>query len=107
MIQIRGLHVRYQSERGEMHAVRGIDLEVKEGEFYTLLGPSGCGKTTTLRCLAGLEVASVVVSPWPGEPSAMELSNLETIRQIGAAAVETLPRLDLSSPKVSPKARAP
>ncbi len=59
MIQISGLHVRYQSDRGEVHAVRGIDLVVKEGQFYTLLGPSGCGKTTTLRCLAGLETATV------------------------------------------------
>jgi ABC-type sugar transport system ATPase subunit len=37
------------------HAVRGIDLEVGDGEFVTLLGPSGCGKTTTLRLIAGLE----------------------------------------------------
>jgi len=58
MIEIRGLHVRYQSDQGEVHAVRGIDLAVKEGQFYTLLGPSGCGKTTTLRCLAGLESAT-------------------------------------------------
>ena len=58
MIEIRGLHVRFRSERGEVHAVRGIDLAVKEGQFYTLLGPSGCGKTTTLRCLAGLESAT-------------------------------------------------
>ena len=58
MIEIRGLHVRYQSDRGVVHAVRGIALTVKEGQFYTLLGPSGCGKTTTLRCLAGLESAS-------------------------------------------------
>jgi iron(III) transport system ATP-binding protein len=58
MIEIRGLHVRYQSERGEVHAVRGIDLAVRQGQFYTLLGPSGCGKTTTLRCLAGLEQAA-------------------------------------------------
>jgi iron(III) transport system ATP-binding protein len=36
-------------------AVAGVSLEVKEGQFYTLLGPSGCGKTTTLRCVAGLE----------------------------------------------------
>jgi spermidine/putrescine transport system ATP-binding protein len=36
-------------------AVDGIDLEIKPGEFFTLLGPSGCGKTTTLRMLAGFE----------------------------------------------------
>jgi len=36
-------------------AIDGVDLEVKEGELFTLLGPSGCGKTTTLRCVAGLE----------------------------------------------------
>ena len=36
-------------------AVRGVDLEIRRGEFFTLLGPSGCGKTTTLRMIAGLE----------------------------------------------------
>ncbi len=36
-------------------AVDGLDLQVKDGEFVTLLGPSGCGKTTTLRMIAGLE----------------------------------------------------
>src|SRR5258706_12164055 len=36
-------------------AVDGIDLEVAEGEFVTLLGPTGCGKTTILRIVAGLE----------------------------------------------------
>jgi iron(III) transport system ATP-binding protein len=58
MIEIRGLQVRYRSDRGDVHAVRGIDLKVEQGQFYTLLGPSGCGKTTTLRCLAGLEAAT-------------------------------------------------
>lgn len=38
-----------------VHAVRDLDLEVRDGEFFTLLGPSGCGKTTTLRMIAGLE----------------------------------------------------
>ncbi len=36
-------------------AVREMDLEIGEGEFFTLLGPSGCGKTTTLRMIAGFE----------------------------------------------------
>jgi iron(III) transport system ATP-binding protein len=55
MIRIEDLHVRYQTERGEVDAVRGIDFEVTQGQFFTLLGPSGCGKTTTLRSVAGLE----------------------------------------------------
>ncbi|PPE06826.1 spermidine/putrescine ABC transporter ATP-binding protein [Mesoplasma corruscae] len=38
--------------------LKGIDLNIKEGEFITLLGPSGCGKTTTLRIIAGFEKAN-------------------------------------------------
>jgi iron(III) transport system ATP-binding protein len=55
MIRIDNLEVRYETEEGPVHAVRGISLHVEKGQFYTLLGPSGCGKTTTLRCVAGLE----------------------------------------------------
>ena len=56
MIRIQNLHMYYRTERGSVHAVRGIDVDVKAGQFYTLLGPSGCGKTTTLRSVAGLEI---------------------------------------------------
>ena len=38
---------------GSVCALKTINLEIKEGEFITLLGPSGCGKTTTLRLIAG------------------------------------------------------
>ena len=40
---------------GEFAAVEEMDLEIGQGEFFTLLGPSGCGKTTTLRMVAGFE----------------------------------------------------
>ncbi len=57
MIRVQGLAKAFATARGEVRAVRGIDLEVAEGEVVVLLGPSGCGKTTTLRCIAGLERA--------------------------------------------------
>ena len=38
---------------GSVHAVRDVTLEIRDGEFFTLLGPSGCGKTTLLRMIAG------------------------------------------------------
>ena len=40
---------------GDVAAVDGINLEVHDGEFFSLLGPSGCGKTTTLRMIGGFE----------------------------------------------------
>src|ERR1700675_47225 len=39
----------------DVTAVAGINLDMPEGEFFSLLGPSGCGKTTTLRLIAGFE----------------------------------------------------
>lgn len=50
-VKIRNLRKTF----GNYEAIRGAELEVREGEFVTLLGESGCGKTTTLRCIAGLE----------------------------------------------------
>jgi len=50
-IRLRGLVKRY----GDTAAVAGVDLDVRRGEFFTLLGPSGSGKTTTLRMIAGFE----------------------------------------------------
>ncbi|MGQ3412792.1 ABC transporter ATP-binding protein [Natrinema sp. LN54] len=40
---------------GDTVALEGVDLTVRDGEFFTLVGPSGCGKTTTLRTIAGFE----------------------------------------------------
>lgn len=54
MLRLEGLTKRF----GETVAVSELSLEVRQGEFLSLLGPSGCGKTTTLRMIAGFETPS-------------------------------------------------
>jgi len=54
-IRLRGVRKAY----GDVVAVDGIDLDVRRGEFFTMLGPSGSGKTTTLRMIAGFELPDV------------------------------------------------
>ncbi|WP_416839765.1 ABC transporter ATP-binding protein [Haloferax sp. DFSO52] len=44
-----------RKEFGDVTAVKGIDLSIRRGEFFSLVGPSGCGKTTTLRMISGFE----------------------------------------------------
>ena len=53
------LHLHNLSKSfGELQAVAPTEIEIREGEFFSLLGPSGCGKTTLLRMIAGLEPPS-------------------------------------------------
>ena len=56
-VEIKDLVKTYVDDRGRptFTAVKGINLEIKNGEFMVLVGPSGCGKSTTLRMIAGLE----------------------------------------------------
>jgi iron(III) transport system ATP-binding protein len=56
-VRIDGVSKRFAHRvKGEIYAVREVQLDVRPGEFLTLLGPSGCGKTTTLRMIAGFEM---------------------------------------------------
>src|SRR5580700_10958577 len=50
-VVMRGLNKMYD----EVHAVKDVNLDIRDKEFLVLVGPSGCGKTTTLRMVAGLE----------------------------------------------------
>src|SRR5680860_749891 len=54
IVTLRGIRKNY----GRYTALDGIDLDIRRGEFLTLLGQSGCGKTTTLRLIAGFEPPS-------------------------------------------------
>ncbi len=54
-IELAGVAKEFQARGEVVTAVRGLDLAIAEGEFFSLLGPSGCGKTTTMRMIAGFE----------------------------------------------------
>jgi len=60
-IKISGVHKHF----GALHALRGIDLEIGQGEFFALLGPNGAGKSTLINILAGL------ITPTSGNVSVM------------------------------------
>ena len=55
-IRIRRLTKRFGGDATGFLAVDHIDLDINEGEFFSLLGPSGCGKTTTLRMIGGFDL---------------------------------------------------
>lgn len=52
MIEFKNVEISY----GDFVAISNLNLDIKEGEFFTFLGPSGCGKTTTLRALVGFNI---------------------------------------------------
>ncbi|MEU1387123.1 MULTISPECIES: ABC transporter ATP-binding protein [unclassified Nonomuraea] len=54
-IQLEDVVKEYLSHGEVVQAVKGVSLDIAEGEFFSLLGPSGCGKTTTMRMIAGFE----------------------------------------------------
>src|SRR5215467_5460753 len=94
-IRVRGLWKRY----GELEAVRGIDLDVNEGEIFGLIGPDGAGKTTSFQILGGVMEATSGEAEVFGRPAREmrsqtgyltqafslypDLSVMENIRYIG------------------------
>jgi putative ABC transport system ATP-binding protein len=55
VIKVKNLTKTYHETEVPVHAVNGIDLEFKKGEFVAIVGPSGCGKTTLMNMIGGLE----------------------------------------------------
>lgn len=55
VIQAKDLNLTFETNDGPVHALKGVNLDIQQGDFVSFIGPSGCGKTTFLRCIAGLE----------------------------------------------------
>ncbi|GAB2924361.1 ABC transporter ATP-binding protein [Micromonospora polyrhachis] len=68
MIRLSGVSRTFSGRSGTVEALRGIDLDVADGEFVAILGRSGCGKSTLLRIIAGLLPATDGLVSVAGEP---------------------------------------
>jgi putative ABC transport system ATP-binding protein len=55
IISGKNIHKTYDTGKIQVKALRGVDIDIEEGEMVTIMGPSGCGKTTLLNCLSGLD----------------------------------------------------
>ncbi len=64
LIEARNIHKRF----GDLHVLKGIDLQVAEHDVVTLIGPSGSGKSTLLRCLNLMETPEEGELSWQGQP---------------------------------------
>ena len=72
-VKIDNVRMVFNTRKGEMVALNGVDLDIRENEFVTVVGPSGCGKSTLLNIIAGL------LKPTSGEV----LVNRETVEGVG------------------------
>lgn len=55
IIETENLHKFYGTRDQKVHALKGLNISIEEGEIVGVMGPSGCGKTTLLNCLSGLD----------------------------------------------------
>jgi oligopeptide/dipeptide ABC transporter ATP-binding protein len=81
LLEVRNLQVDFATGRGLVHAVDGVDLDVRHGEVLALVGESGCGKTTLVRSILGLERMSAGTVVFDGAPVSQRASSLRKLRR--------------------------
>jgi NitT/TauT family transport system ATP-binding protein len=75
-VVIQGLTKEFITGQGKLRALGGIDLEVREREFFGIIGPTGCGKTTLLHIIAGLEKPTQGCVEFVGEKRTQSLVSM-------------------------------
>jgi NitT/TauT family transport system ATP-binding protein len=80
-VDIRNVGKTYRSVRGPITALADVSLQIRAGEFVSLLGPSGCGKSTLLKCVAGLEPITAGEIRVAGKPVTLPPENLGVVFQ--------------------------
>lgn len=92
ILEVSNLQVTFQTPTGPVHAVRGVDLALEQGEIVGVVGESGCGKSATFRALLGLAPASAAVGGdvrWKGQltesPAALRADAAMIYQNPGAA----------------------
>jgi len=68
VLVVRSVRKTFEAELAPVRALRGVDLELADGEFVAIMGPSGCGKSTLLNLVAGLDTADDGEIVLAGEP---------------------------------------
>src|SRR5919106_2967298 len=66
-VVVRDLTKVYTTSQGDVRAIGGVNLEVRDREFFGIIGPTGCGKTTLLHIIAGLDQATTGSLEFVGE----------------------------------------
>ena len=99
MIETHGLRRTFTTRNNVVEAVKGVDLDISEGEIFGFLGPNGAGKTTTLRMLATLlppsgGTATVAGADLRREPAKVRL-NIGYVSQIGSSFADLTGRMEL------------
>ncbi|UGQ09841.1 ABC transporter ATP-binding protein [Yinghuangia sp. ASG 101] len=94
LLRVRGLHVTFDSERGPVHAVRGVDFDLARGETLAIVGESGSGKSTTALALtrmlppAGrISAGAVLLDNGPGDPLDLTAADEAALRRVRGARV--------------------
>ena len=75
-VVVHGVTKEFVSGQGTVRALGGINLEVRDREFFGIIGPTGCGKTTLLHIIAGLEKPSTGSSQFLGEQRGKSLVSM-------------------------------